>query len=197
MSADGGGHANAVGVCADHGASGEAAIAAHLGRGESGKLRHPSEFVELCLPLYRGVLDLDLRGASLANLASLAVVDRRGELAVLVTLRFVPHEHDVPANLPSIAQAGHAFMATLGVTCAIRDANKAFGRCARTVATSQSTKRCACSHERCASRCTKGHSAAPTRTALCRHGVCSPRSRLRLMSGRRCSDPAISRRRTG
>jgi len=49
--------------------------------------------VELCLPLYQGVLDLDLRGASLANLASLAilaVVDRSGELAVFVTLRFVP-----------------------------------------------------------------------------------------------------------
>ena len=43
--------------------------------------------MELCLPLYQDVLGLDLRGATLA---SLAVVDRSGELAVLVTLRFVP-----------------------------------------------------------------------------------------------------------
>jgi hypothetical protein len=43
--------------------------------------------VELSLPLYQGVLDLVLRGTSLA---SLAVVDRRGELAVLAILRFVP-----------------------------------------------------------------------------------------------------------
>jgi len=43
--------------------------------------------VGLCLPLYQGVLDLDLRGDSLASLASLAVADRSGELAMLVTLR--------------------------------------------------------------------------------------------------------------
>ncbi len=42
-------------------------------------------FVELCLPLYQAVLDLVVRGATLS---SLAVVDRRGELAVLATFRF-------------------------------------------------------------------------------------------------------------
>ncbi len=43
------------------------------------------EFVELCLPLYQAVLDVAVRGAALS---SLAVVDRRGEIAVLATFRF-------------------------------------------------------------------------------------------------------------
>lgn len=79
------------------------AVAVWLGR----------EFVELCLPLYQTVLDLVLRGVSIA---SLAVVDRRGELAVLATFRFEPGSTFAGLTMPGAGEvtsttlAGHVLV---------------------------------------------------------------------------------------